>query len=52
MADLENLGFTANPYDTCVRKKMLNGQQLTIMCHVGNLKLSHADPKEVTKILI
>jgi hypothetical protein len=35
------LGFTINPYDSCVVNKMIDGKQCTIVWHVDNLKLSH-----------
>ena len=44
-------GFVINPYDHCVANKMVNGSQFTIVWHVDDLKLSHVDPAEVTKII-
>ena len=44
-------GFTVNPYDWCVANKMVRGSQLTIMWHVDDLKISHAD-KEVLEDLL
>jgi hypothetical protein len=35
------LGFTINPYDSCVVKKMIDSKQCTIVWHVDDLKLSH-----------
>jgi hypothetical protein len=45
-------GFTINPYDydPCVVTKTVNRKQMTICWHVDDLKVSHADDKEVTKI--
>jgi hypothetical protein len=37
----EGLGFTVNPYDSCVVNKMIDGKQCTIIWHVDDLKLSH-----------
>jgi hypothetical protein len=37
------LGFTVNPYDSCVVNKVINGKQCTIIWHVDDLKLSHVD---------
>ena len=34
-------GFVMNPYDPCVWNKSLNGEQLTLMHHIGDLLLSH-----------
>ena len=50
VTDLTEKGFTVNPYDPCVVTKFINGKQMTICWHVDDLKISHADPKEVTKI--
>ena len=44
-------GFVINPYDHCVANKMVNSSQFTIVWHVDDLKLSHVDPAEVTKII-
>jgi hypothetical protein len=35
------LGFTLNPYDSCVANKVIDGDQCTIIWHVDDLKLSH-----------
>ena len=37
----EELGFTINPYDSCVANKTINGSQCTVLWHVDDLKLSH-----------
>ena len=49
--DLKSQGFELNPYDPCVANKMINGKQFTIVWHVDDLKMSHKDPKEVTKMI-
>ena len=38
-----DLGFTPNPYDMCVMNKDIEGTQCTIMFHVDDLKISHAN---------
>jgi hypothetical protein len=38
---IEELGFTANPYDRCVVNKIIKDKQCTIIWHVDDLKLSH-----------
>ena len=48
--DLEGKGFKINPYDPCVTNKMVNGKQMTVIWHVDDLKVSHVDPKENTKV--
>jgi len=45
------LGFELNAYDLCVGNKMVNGTQFTICWYVDDLKLSHVDSKEVTKMI-
>jgi hypothetical protein len=37
----EEMGFTVNPYDSCVVNKMIDDKQCTIIWHVDDLKLSH-----------
>ena len=44
-------GFTINLYDWCVANKQINGQQCTLVWHVDDMKISHADPKVVTDII-
>jgi len=44
-------GFVLNPYDPCVANKIVNGSQFTICWYVDDLKLSHASPEEVTKMV-
>ena len=50
VTDLLAQGFKVNPYDPYVVNKMINGHQMTICWHVDNLKISHKDPREVTKV--
>ena len=49
--DLKSQGFELNPYDPCVANKIINGKQFIIVWHVDDLKMSHKDSKEVTKII-
>jgi len=48
---LLELGFIINRYDPCVANKIVNGTQFTICWYVDDLKLSHVQPEEVTKML-
>jgi hypothetical protein len=41
VGDLTNTGFVLNPYDPCVANKVIGGQQMTVIWHVDNLKVSH-----------
>ena len=49
--DLESQGFEVNPYDPCVANKMVEGSQFTVVWHVDDLKLSHKNPRVVTKMI-
>ena len=51
-ADLEEFGFKFNDYDPCVANKMINGKQMTVTFHVDDLKISHEDNFELTKMII
>jgi hypothetical protein len=48
---LESWGFIVNPYDSCVVNKNIDGSQCTILWHVDDLKISHADPNVVTSVI-
>jgi hypothetical protein len=45
------MGFTINPYDPCVANCMIDGSQCTIAWYVDDTKISHVDPKVVTRII-
>jgi hypothetical protein len=44
-------GFKANPYDSCVVNKMMDGKQCTVLWHVDDLKISHVDGKANEAVL-
>ena len=44
-------GFTINLYDWCVANKQINGQQGTLVWHVDDMKISHADSRVVDNII-
>lgn len=48
---LTELGFELNPYDSCVANKVVNGQQCTVLWHVDDIKISHADMDVVETVL-
>ena len=48
---IDEWGFTPNKYDDCVANKMINGQQMTVVWHVDDLKVSHVDAMEVEKFV-
>ena len=49
--DLKSVGFKLNPYDPCVANDTINWQQMTICWHVDDLKVSHVDHRQVTKMI-
>jgi hypothetical protein len=51
VGDIESQGFTLNPYDPCVVNKVINGKQFTVVWHVDDIKMSHVDEKEVSKLI-
>ena len=48
---MDKLQFKRNPYDSCVMNRMINGSQCTIMFHVDDIKISHAESQVVTNII-
>jgi len=50
VVDLEAYGFEINPYDPCVANKTVNGKQMTVVWHVDDLKVSHKDDFEITRL--
>ena len=44
-------GFKINPYNWCVANKTINSEQMTIVWHVDNMKISHKDSQVVTNII-
>ena len=48
---IDEWGFIPNKYDDCVANKMVNGQQMTVVWHVDDLKVSHVDGMEVEKFV-
>eukprot|EP00957_Ditylum_brightwellii_P054951 4164505-Ditylum_brightwellii.AAC.1 len=51
LEDLQSYGFEVNPYDPCEANKMIRGKQMFVCWHVDDLKISHVDNKEVTRML-
>ena len=44
-------GFEVNPYDPYVANKIICGSKFTVCWCVDDLKLSHTQPDEVTKMI-
>jgi hypothetical protein len=49
--DLTSKGFKISQYGPCVANKLVNGEQFTLTGHVDDIKMSHKEPNEVTKII-
>jgi hypothetical protein len=49
--DLTDYGFELNPYDPCVANKIENGKQMTVVCHVDDLKISHMSAEVIDEVL-
>ena len=49
---LLQMGFTLNPYDSCIANKMINNKQCTVAWYVDDNKISHVDPDVVTNIIL
>lgn len=41
-----------NEYDLCVGNEMINGNQMSVTWHVNDLKASHKDRLELTKLAL
>ena len=50
VGDLMTIGFKLNPYDSCVANKTINGNQLTLVWHVNNIKAIHVEAEVVTRM--
>ena len=49
--ELVKLKFEQNPYDKCIFNKMVNGEQLTLVFHVNELKASHKKQAVLDKFI-
>jgi hypothetical protein len=49
--DPTSQGFEINQYYPCVANKLVNGEQFTLTWHVDDIKMSHKDSNEVTKVI-
>ena len=47
--DLEDKGSKINQYDRCVANKIVDGNQMTVIWHVDDLKVSHKKAEANTK---
>ena len=48
---LKSIGFKINPYDPCCANRIVNGKQMTIVWHVDDFKVSHAEESELDKFI-
>lgn len=51
LKQLKDASFKLNPYDPCMCNKMIRGKQMTIVWHVGDLKILHFDTRAVNKMV-
>ena len=51
VADNIGKGFELNPFEQCVANKMIGCKKMSVFWNVYDLKVSHVDPKEVTKFM-
>ena len=51
VSNLQEMGFTLNPYDQCIANCMIDGKQCTIAWYVDDTKISHADHNVVSMII-
>ena len=49
--EFEAFGFLLNHYDACVYNKWVNAIQPVVTWHVDNLKISHKESSDVTKMI-
>jgi hypothetical protein len=49
--DIESRVFELNPYDPCVTNTMINHKQFTMVWNVDDIKMSHDEEKEVTRMI-
>jgi hypothetical protein len=50
--DQEEFGFKMNQYDPCIANKMVNRKQMTVTWHVDDLKASHEEEIELTRLVL
>ena len=48
--DLKTIGLVLTTYVPCVENNIVQDKQLTLICHVDDLKMSHVDPVVITKM--
>jgi hypothetical protein len=48
---LTDIDFVINPYDPCVAKNIIEGDQMTICFHVDDCKLSHRKTKVMDSMI-
>ena len=51
VGDLTREGLKINQYNPCVMKKIVGGEQTTVVFHMDDLKVSHKINKDITKVI-
>ena len=49
--DITSIGLKLNKYDPCVANRLVNGEMLTVVWHVDDLKISHKDEAVVSRMI-
>ena len=47
---MEACGIKTNPYNPCVENEIINGQHMNFNLYVDDLKVSHKDPLQTSKV--
>ena len=51
VGDMTKAGFKTNLYDTCLMNKIYEGDHMTVVFHVDDMKVSHKSDKAITKVI-
>ena len=51
VVDMTRAGFELNTYDPCLLKKMVEGEQKTVVFHMDDMKVLHKSDKAITKVI-
>jgi len=46
-----SMGLMVNPYDECVKNKVIGERQCTILWHMDDIKVSNVDSQVVSEVL-
>ena len=49
--DIGKKCFTINPYDICVANKIINGNQMTVVCNLDDMNIPHKIPQDISMFI-